>query len=100
MNKVKQKQASKNPTTCNKKVEREIVEILNTTDFENLIGKEILYWIKDDHKNGCVSWAKVLGLSPNKKFVKLTDIDGHDNTPYYRGVSQTEVVDILTQGED
>lgn len=100
MNKTKPRQTSEHLTACTKKIQREIVEILNTNEFESLIGKEILYWIKDDHKDGCVSWSKVLGLSPNKKFAKLADLDGHDSTPYYRSVSQTEVVDILTQSED
>jgi hypothetical protein len=87
----------KNTRATAEKINNEIQTILDVKNIDSLIGHEILYQLNDTEAPRYTYWSKILALSPNKKFVKLVSCDDIEefNAPYYRELSQVNIVDIL-----
>lgn len=80
---------------CNLKIQAELSELVGVKEISDLIGREVLYWVKDEHSNGYAGHVEILGVSPNGKFVKLIDLDDDHSPPYYRSIEAIEIVDVL-----
>lgn len=87
---------NKKKQSFNPKIQAELSELVGVKEISALIGKEVLYWIKEAHDDGYAVYAKILGVSPNGKFVRLADLDDDlDYPPYYRSIEAIEIVDVL-----
>lgn len=76
----------------------EIDKLLNevlAVDFEQLIGKRILFELTYECLPAWTYCARVQSVSPNGRYVELKPLDIQDDTPYFKSISIIRLLDVL-----